>query len=277
MKSLDGSIAFLGPGEFSGENVRVCLLASGSKGNSIFVEAGTCKLLVDAGVSARQIVARLHAIGVDESCLDAIIISHEHTDHSRSVGTLAKKLKIPIMTSCQTARECWTTFGQTEVREFESGSPFVFKDLRIDPFPITHDACDPVGFLIESCAGSIGIATDLGIVTRLVKERLQGCRAVVLEANHDEEMLLNGPYPWSLKQRVRSRHGHLSNAQSAELLEALLHPGLEGVFLAHLSETNNDPLLARQMATNLLQVQNICSPRLFVGDQHRVSEVWSTV
>ncbi|HEY6838525.1 MAG TPA: MBL fold metallo-hydrolase, partial [Geobacteraceae bacterium] len=216
---------------------------------------------------------RLQSIGVEGAELDAILISHEHTDHTRGAGTLARKLKIPLVISYPTAGACRAIFGAAEVVEFESGHSFAFKDILIDPFPITHDACDPVGFLIESDNGRIGIATDLGIATGLVKEKLWGCRALVLEANHDEEMLLNGPYPWHLKQRIKSRHGHLSNTQSRELLDALIHPELEGVFLAHLSEVNNDPAVARDMAASLLDGQNICTPHLFVGSQERVSEV----
>ena len=144
--------------------------------------------------------------------------------------------------------------------------------MLIDPFPITHDASDPVGFVIDCKDGRIGIATDLGIATRLVKDKLQGSRLLVLESNHDEEMLLNGPYPWHLKQRIKSRHGHLSNNDSAELLDELLHPGLEGIFLAHLSETNNDPAVALRVTASLINSQNCCEPRLVVGEQHRVSE-----
>ncbi len=255
--------------------MRVCLLASGSKGNSIYVEAGDCKILVDAGLSGRQILTRLREIGVDGAELDAVFISHEHTDHTRGAGVLARRLNIPLVANSPTCGACRQLCGPTSTVEFESGHPFAFKDLLIDPFPLTHDALDPVGFLIEGRDGRVGIATDLGIVTRLVKDKLQGCRAVVLEANHDEEMLLNGPYPWHLKQRIKSRHGHLSNAQSAELLDAVLNPGLDGVFLAHLSEVNNDPTVAEQVAASLLGGQNVCAPRLFVGSQHRVSEVWT--
>ncbi|HJV35036.1 MAG TPA: MBL fold metallo-hydrolase, partial [Geomonas sp.] len=119
--------------------------------------------------------------------------------------------------------------------------------------------------------GGIGFATDLGVATRLVHDKLRGCRALVLEFNHDEQMLLDGPYPWHLKQRIRSRHGHLSNAQGAALLEELLHPGLEGVFLSHLSEVNNDPSLALASAQGLLNCQQLCAPAVFVGCQHQVA------
>lgn len=253
--------------------MRICLLASGSKGNSIFVEAGSARVLIDAGLSAREILRRLAEIGCDGSELDAILVSHEHSDHVRGVGSLARKLKIPILSSDATRRAGSSSIGKAEVIEFESGSSFQFKDLEIDPFPTTHDADDPVGFILECGAGRIGIATDLGIATRLVCEKLKGCRALILESNHDEEMLTNGPYPWPLKQRIRSRHGHLSNTESAALLDEVIHPGLEAVFLAHLSEVNNDPAIALHTAERTLAAGNVCSPRLVVGDQYRVSEV----
>lgn len=254
--------------------MRVCLLASGSKGNSIFVEAGAGKVLIDAGLSARELLLRLAAIGVEGGELDAILISHEHSDHVRGAGALARKFKLPLLVSDPTCRAGSTSIGKTEIIEFESGTPFSFKEMLIDPFPTTHDAHDPVGFMIECDEGRIGIATDLGIATRLVQEKLKGCVALVLESNHDEEMLSNGPYPWPLKQRIRSRHGHLSNLESAALLDEIIHPGLEAVFLAHLSEVNNDPGIALDTARRLVASRNICSPRLIVGDQYRVSEMF---
>lgn len=253
--------------------MRVCLLASGSKGNAVFVEAGGSKLLIDAGLSAREIVNRLAAIGVKGEELHAILVSHEHTDHTRGAGTLARKLKIPLLISYPTLRETGRLLEKVEVIEFESGYPFAFRDLLIDPFPTTHDASDPVGFVVESREGRFGFATDLGIVTRLVSDKLGGCRVVVLESNHDEEMLMNGPYPWHLKQRIKSRHGHLSNHDSAALLEGIIHGALEGVFLAHLSEVNNDPAVAFEVARDILAGQNICAPRLVVGHQNLVSAV----
>ena len=255
--------------------MRVCLLASGSKGNAILVDAGGRKILIDAGLSAVEILRRLALVGVEGADLDAVFISHEHTDHTRGAGTLARKLKIPLVLSYPTCREMHSSLRKVEIVEFESGYPFTFKDLLIDPFPITHDACDPVGFLIECRDGKVGMATDLGIATRLVKDKLKECRVLVLESNHDEEMLQNGPYPWHLKQRIRSRHGHLSNVESAELLDEIIHPGLEGVFLAHLSEVNNDPEVAHRVTATLLARQDVCAPRLIVGQQHCVSDVWT--
>ncbi|EHP88637.1 metallo-beta-lactamase family protein [Geobacter metallireducens RCH3] len=252
--------------------VRVCLLASGSKGNSLFVESDGTRVLIDAGLSAREIVRRLAVIEVEPADLDGLFISHEHVDHVRGVGVLARKYRLPVHVSYPTHHEVREGFGDAPVVEFESGYSFGFRDLLIDPFPITHDACDPVGFTIESKEGKVGIATDLGTATRLVADKLKRCRVLVLESNHDEEMLMGGPYPWHLKQRIKSRHGHLSNNDSAALLAEVLHPGLEGLFLAHLSEVNNDPAVAKEVAENLLVAQTTCSPRLIVGDQYRPSE-----
>lgn len=253
--------------------MKVCLLASGSKGNALYVEAGETRFLVDAGLSARELQQRLTSIGVDAASLSAIVISHEHTDHIRGAGTLARRFHLPVVASHATAQALRPLIGKTEMILFSAGQPFCFRDLQIDPFPITHDACDPVGFVIDSHEGRVGIATDLGIATRLVQTRLSSCRVLVLESNHDEDMLMNGPYPWHLKQRIKSRHGHLSNADAAQLLAELLHEGLEGVLLAHLSEANNDPTLAHRTTSSLLAGQTACAPMLLVGSQHTPSRV----
>ncbi len=253
--------------------MKISLLASGSKGNAVFVESGDTRVLIDAGLSGVEIIKRLNRIGVDGKDLHAILVSHDHSDHTRGAGTLGRKLKIPLLVSHPTRQGCEGLLKKTDVVEFESGSSFVFRDLLIDPFPITHDAIDPVGFTIESREGRIGFATDLGIVTRLVTDKLAGCRMVVLEANHDEEMLLNGPYPWHLKQRIKSKHGHISNNESMQLLGDLLHEGLKGVLLAHLSEVNNSPDLPHAAATALLSSQTCCSPRLVIGNQYQPSEM----
>ena len=249
--------------------MRVCLLASGSKGNSVFVESGETRLLIDSGLAATELVARLAAVGVDAAALNAILITHEHNDHVRGVGILARRMKIPVVASYPTAREIAPLLRKVDVVEFETGHSFSFRDLLIDPFPVTHDAVDPVGFLIEGSEGMAGIATDFGVATRLVQEKLKRCRSLVLEFNHDEEMLLNGPYPWYLKQRIKSRHGHLSNNDSRTLLSDLLHDGLESLFLAHLSEVNNHPDVAHREARSVLDHATCCAPRLAIGNQYQ--------
>ncbi|MBT0665805.1 MBL fold metallo-hydrolase [Geobacter pelophilus] len=251
--------------------MKLCLLASGSKGNSVYIESGETCILVDSGCSGREICKRLESRGLKPEKLAAVFITHEHSDHISGVGALARKLKIPVIVSHRTQEAASRQIGKCDIIEFQPGTGFQFRDLHIDPFPITHDACDPVGFVIESSEGKTGVATDLGIATRLVKDKLQGCRALVLESNHDEEMLMNGPYPWHLKQRIKSRHGHLSNAESVDLLQDILHGELAGLFLAHLSEVNNDPEKALAATTSFLAGQNTCNPQLFVGNQYQPS------
>lgn len=253
--------------------MKLSLLASGSKGNAVYLESGATRLLIDAGLSAIELTRRLGVIGVDPASLNAILISHDHSDHTRGAGILARKLKLPLLLSQPTRQTAAAVLKKCDMIEFESGSSFTYRDLQIDPFPVTHDAADPVGFVIESSEGRIGFATDFGIVTRLVTEKLKACRLLVIEANHDEEMLMNGPYPWHLKQRIKSRHGHISNSESMVLLDELLHEGLEGVFLAHLSETNNDPQLPKSAAEVLLAGQNVCQPALLIGNQYLASEI----
>ena len=232
--------------------MRVCLIASGSKGNAVFIEAGETRLLIDVGLSAREIERRLSLIGVEAESLHAILVTHEHHDHVQGAGPLVRRFGLPLSIHPDT-HKAMPRLGKIEkLQEFDVGVPFHLRDLEIRPFPITHDASAPVGFVIESPDGKIGVATDLGIATRLVADYLTDCRVLVLESNHDEQMLLDGPYPWHLKQRIKSSQGHLSNKASAELLNGLVWDGLEAVFLAHLSETNNAPVMARAGASAVL-------------------------
>jgi len=248
--------------------MKICLLASGSKGNSILVESGKTRLLIDAGLSARELRKRLDSLGVEAESLDALLITHEHGDHVRGLGPLVRQLDLPVYLQTDLARKL-PDVGKPEcVREFVDGEEFTIKDLTIRPFAITHDCLAPVGFTLDGELGKVGVATDLGVVTRLVTECLQDCRALVLETNHDEELLRDGPYPWKLKQRVRSNHGHLSNNAAGNLLQSLLWSGLETVFLGHLSETNNRPDLAVDVVSAILEKQNICEPHVFLGRQN---------
>ena len=251
--------------------MRVCLLASGSKGNAIYVESRRSRILIDAGLSAREIRKRLAVIGVHAEDLDAIFVTHEHSDHIRGLGPLARMCQLPVYLHHQT-RAALSDIGRLPiVEEFDAGENLAWRDLAIHSFPVTHDSVAPVGFVIETDEGKVGVATDLGIATRLVSDRLKNCRVLILESNHDEDMLRDGPYPWPLKQRVRSNHGHLSNNAAAHLLESVLWEGLDAVFLAHLSETNNHPQLAERCAREILESQERCRPHLVVGAQHETS------
>lgn len=223
-------------------NLSICILASGSRGNAIYVSGGSTSILIDAGLSGIEIERRLNSKGLHPENLDAILVSHEHTDHIQGVGVLSRRFNLPVFISSKTEKAAVSKLGTVRViKNFECGSTFMINDLSIHPFSISHDAEDPSGFTVNQNGTKIGLATDLGIATSMVKEHLKGCSLLILEANHDEDMLLNGPYPWPIKQRIRSRTGHLSNEASKNLLKEVQHDRLKYVILAHLSETNNTP------------------------------------
>lgn len=223
--------------------IGLSVLSSGSKGNCIYVEGPHGAVIIDAGLSAREILKRLALVGGDPSRVGAILLTHEHTDHSRGIMPLARKLKVPVYGTLGTL-EAVRLPQDVHTLPFRSGTGFNGPGFGVMPFSIPHDAMDPVGFVLEADDVRIGIATDLGYGTALARERLKGCAAVVLESNHDETMLMEGPYPWFLKQRVRSRRGHLSNEASARILNAIKGSDLQLTVLAHLSEVNNSPELA---------------------------------
>jgi phosphoribosyl 1,2-cyclic phosphodiesterase len=249
--------------------VKICSLASGSKGNCLYLETGETRVLIDAGLSLRETLLRMEAVGIDASGVHAVLVTHEHIDHIRSAGSFARKFNVPVFASHLVRAKSDKYFKKTVVNEFVAGSTLDFRDVRIDPVPITHDSCDPVGFVVESREGKAASVTDLGIVTRLVTDKLRGCRFLNLESNHDVDMLMNGPYPWELKQRIKSRHGHISNEESLELLHELAHEGLEALVMAHLSEVNNHPDHVQRTTRAFLNDQNICAPRIVIGDQYK--------
>jgi len=226
----------------SESGISLCMLASGSRGNSIYVSDGHTAILVDAGLSGIEIERRLKSRNLNPESLDAIVVSHEHDDHIRGVGVLSRRYGLPVYISaktCEAASPRLKNLKKTVA--FNCGASFKINTLTVHPFSISHDAADPAGFTIALNQKKIGIATDLGIATAMVKHHLQACDLLILEANHDPEMLISGPYPWHLKQRVNGRAGHLSNQDSRNLLEEIQHQQLQHVILAHLSETNNTP------------------------------------
>lgn len=254
--------------------MRICQLASGSKGNAIYIESDAVKVLIDAGLSARELTRRLEGIGVAASELDAIIVSHEHRDHCLGAGPLCRRYSLPLYCLPQTFAAL-PSIGAVDHCAIEAGEILRLHDLEVEAFPVTHDAVAPVGFVLTLGAVRVGIATDLGVVTRLVLERLQRCHVLVLETNHDEQMLHDGPYPWHLKQRVRGTHGHLSNHQAAELVQELLWPDLKAIFMAHMSETNNTEDLARKSIERVLSTQIGTCPRLIAGQVGMATESFS--
>lgn len=250
--------------------MRVCLLASGSRGNSTLIETDGFRLLVDVGLSGVEIERRLATLGLTGADLDAILVTHEHHDHVGGIGPLARRFQLPVHIDHKTHAALPKLGKIAGLQLFSAGDKFSCLGLDIESFSTTHDAVNPVGFVINSNEGRIGFVTDLGLPTRLVAEQLKGCRVLVIEANHDEQMLWDGPYPWALKQRIRSKHGHLSNAETGQLLEKIVWPGLEALLLAHLSEENNCPLLVAEHFRQTLAASD-CRPQIIVGQQRQVS------
>jgi phosphoribosyl 1,2-cyclic phosphodiesterase len=234
--------------------VRLTILGSGSAGNCAYVETAETRLLVDAGLSARQIRTRLASIGRAPENLSGILITHEHSDHIQGLGALAEKLQIPVYCNRPTQEAIQRQLNlRIACRLFATGVSFEIGDVLVETFAIPHDAQDPVGYLLRTNGANLGFLTDLGHVTKLVIQRVRPAHALVLEANHDIRMLQDCPHrPWSLKQRILSRHGHLSNDAAAEAAEQILSPDLRYLYLGHLSRECNRPELARHVVAERL-------------------------
>ncbi len=225
----------------------LCPLFSGSSGNCVYLSMGGVRLLVDAGVSAARVEAQLAEIGVGIEAIDAILVTHEHVDHIRGLGVLCRRHRLPVYANEGT----WNGILQKEagipqscMRTFFTGEDFYIGALNIHPFPIPHDAMEPVGYAIGCHDLRCGVATDIGHISDTWLEAVSGCQALVLEANHDVEMVRRGPYPQRLKRRILSQKGHLSNEDCAKALLTLAARGAQAVFLSHLSADNNLPELA---------------------------------
>lgn len=225
-----------------------CTLASGSKGNSLFFGTKKSKILIDAGLSTKVTESRLGEIGVSLDQIDAILITHEHIDHIAGLKVLALKRGIPVIANVETAKSIAEIFqGYPKFKIFTTGETFQFNDISIHPFSIQHDAMDPVGFTLTVDTIKVGICTDLGFPTTLVQRNLQECDYLVVEANHEPEMVHASSRPPIYKQRVLGKHGHLSNASCGELLKKILSPKTKRVHLAHLSQQCNEPKIARRV------------------------------
>ncbi len=233
--------------------MKFCVLGSGSKGNATYVEADGRAFLIDAGFSGKEICRRLDAVGASMAKVEGVLLTHEHNDHIQGAGVLARKYKTAVLANRGTFQAASPRLGQIEdFQPFITGEKFSFAGFAIHPFAISHDTVDPVGFVVEHGGVSLGFCTDTGMVSRLLQQRLAGCHGLILECNHDLQMLADGPYPLHLQQRVRSRQGHLANNDAASFLGDLLHDRLQHVVLAHLSETNNMPELAFEAVTGFL-------------------------
>jgi phosphoribosyl 1,2-cyclic phosphodiesterase len=241
--------------------MRITILGSGSAGNCALIESDTTRLLVDAGLSGRQIAQRLAVIGRNLDQINGIVLTHEHSDHTRALGVLCKARPIAVYANRLTAEAVaadpeWQDRVRISWRLFATGASFEVGDLLVESFSVPHDAYDPVGFVIRHTTSglSVGVLTDLGHATKLAIERVRTTNALVLEANHDLKLLQEDTArPWATKQRIMSRHGHLSNDAAATLAGEIANDKLRHVFLAHLSRDCNRPELAQQTVGDKLR------------------------
>jgi phosphoribosyl 1,2-cyclic phosphodiesterase len=227
----------------------ITVLGSGSSGNCAVVRTERTRLLVDAGLSAKQIVLRLERVGLRLEELDGVLLTHEHGDHTAGLEVLCRKHHLPLFCTPLTQETLASGFVKARPtwRLMEAGSPFEYQDIRIQCFAVPHDAVDPVGFLMEDKDSRLGVLSDTGFITNLIRERLRGADTLFVEANYDAALLeADTKRPWATKQRIKGAHGHLSNDQAAELVQSIAHPGLHHIVLGHLSDDCNDPDLARK-------------------------------
>jgi phosphoribosyl 1,2-cyclic phosphodiesterase len=252
------------------------ILGSGSSGNATLLSHGDAHVLLDAGLSGREICRRMLALRVAPEKLHGVVITHEHMDHTRGLRALARQLRLPVYVSEATLESM--DFGKELCRceRIESGQQFELAGMTFLPFAVPHDAADPLAFVVNAVGQRLGLAMDLGYVSGLVKERLTACDCLILESNHDLEMLKVGPYPWALKQRVMSRQGHLSNEAVAQFLAEDFDLQARFIYLAHLSKNNNHPDLAmlaasRALASRRLSPEDVAA-RLRMSHQERSSQ-----
>jgi phosphoribosyl 1,2-cyclic phosphodiesterase len=249
-------------------SVRLCVLASGSGGNSLWVDAGPTRILIDAGLPLRETARRCRHAGLDVRDLTDVFLTHEHADHAHAAGILARKLEVRVHATRGTFRLLRDPPPEEHRRAVRAGVPVRLPGLTLTPVALPHDAFEPVAYVIDDGLTRAAVVTDLGSVTRALMRALQGLDALVLEMNHDVRMLLEGPYPWSLKQRIRGGRGHLSNEQGARLLDGVVHGGLRHLVLAHLSEHNNTERHARKAAERVLEDHG-SDVRVCLGSQTR--------
>lgn len=252
-------------------NFEIAALASGSKGNAVLVHAEKKYILIDMGISCRELTKKLDSLGLTPDKLDAVLITHEHIDHIKGLQTFMKKYTVPVYTSFHTWQGIYRQLPKLErSASLEMPSELLVGNLSVKAFAIPHDANDPHGYIIESEKAKFAYVTDTGFVTDSVREAAEGCETLVLEANHDIEMLKQGPYPYHLKQRILSTLGHLANATTAELLTELELPP-ERVILAHLSEQNNTPSKAyNTVCRQLEKYEKTRNIKIYIASQKNI-------
>jgi phosphoribosyl 1,2-cyclic phosphodiesterase len=250
--------------------LKISVLGSGSRGNATFVKTDRVRLLIDAGLSRKEIAKRLESIGEDPDGIDAVLITHEHSDHSCGVKTIVKEVPVQVFATCGTLRalhaEDYELNGSKMV-PVRADFPFIIGDIQILPFKVPHDAAEPVAFSLTCEGVKITQLTDIGYLPDDVAEKLDGSHVLILESNHDLEMLRIGPYPWNLKQRLMGRYGHLSNTAVAHFIRDRYDGAADHVMLAHLSSKNNHPEIARQEAALALRDRGFSNVRLTITSQ----------
>jgi len=260
--------------------LRVCTLYSGSSANSTLIDADGHCVLIDAGGGVKKTQKALEALGISYNNIEAIFITHEHSDHISGLSTICKKQQIPIIANDATLRMALRIIPVLEdapICEMPTGGTAKKDFFEVTSFAAPHDSVECVGYKITTKYGSVGVMTDAGEETPVSEKALRGCKIVVLEANHDKNMLMTGSYPYNLKVRIAGNHGHLSNDQSGELAQYLVSTGTEKLMLAHLSAENNTPSLALETVNNVLSMHGITDGRdvqVKVAPRYDISDVY---
>lgn len=256
--------------------VRFCPIASGSSGNCIYAGTASTHLLIDAGLSGKRVEAGLNEVNIKN--ISGILVTHEHSDHVSGVGVLARRYKVPVYATAKTWRYLLrhNTVGsvpESQIKIVEPGCAFMVGDMEVTPFDIPHDSSQPVGYSLYAEGYKLCVATDMGCITDTVRESIRGSHVLLLESNHDLEMLKNGRYPRPLKERVLGARGHLSNVSAGTLLADMAWEGLHYAFLGHLSEENNRPLIALDTVQNILEGRKVFIKNLVIADRHGPGEM----
>lgn len=249
--------------------MKVCVLASGSRGNATYLETDDTRLLIDAGISARAITTKLSEIGVEPATLTGILISHEHGDHVNGVRVLGRRHKLPVWINRKTFNNIKHDWSELEINFFRLGKKFKINSLTVKPFYVPHDAVMTSAFVIQNGEKSLGIATDLGDYTNLLIQNFKDCSAIVLESNYEDRLLMQSKYPWEIKQRIRGKRGHLSNKRSFEAIINLQQfKKLKFVLLAHISQENN----SEESIRNYIKRHPDSEVRFLITTQDEISE-----
>jgi phosphoribosyl 1,2-cyclic phosphodiesterase len=256
------------------KSIRFCTLASGSSGNACYIETARVRILVDAGLSGREIVRRMGLIGIEAETLNAIFLTHEHQDHIKGAGPLSRRFGLPVYLSEGTLKRGERTLGKLQNAVLMNpGEKIRVNDITVETFTKCHDALDPLGLVVRSNGRKLGMVTDLGRTTAVVEDHLKGCEALLMEFNHDPVMLEEGPYSLELKRRIKGAEGHLSNDQAVALLASVGDKNLRHLVLAHLSEINNSPEKAYNQAVLALERLGLTHVEVTVASQGKPGSI----